>query len=177
MVIHSMTVPKLISNLCSLISTQLPILQIKEMKRNIVYYAAVLLLPLFLSCKDKDTFTVSGTITNPGSLKQITLIAETPTGIAIVDSTNLSDQGKFAFKHSAPFANLYRLRVGGRIFDFIAKNGDDIEFNTNLSDPKRAYEIKGSDESEKIKDFNNLSNYYVAINTKISNEYISKAQS
>jgi len=148
------------------------------MKRNIVYYAAIILLPLFLfSCKDKDAFTLSGTITNPGSLKQITLIAETPNGIAVVDSTNLSDQGKFVFKHNAPYANLYRLRVGGSMFDFIAKNGDEIAFNTNLTDPKRAYEITGSDESGKIQDFNKLSNYYGAINTKLSDAYINKAQS
>jgi peroxiredoxin len=148
------------------------------MKRNTVYYVTIILLPLFLfSCKNKDAFTVSGTISNPGSLKKITLIAETANGITVVDSTNLSDQGKFAFKRNAPYPNLYRLRVGGSIFDFIAKNGDEIEFNTNLTDKTRSYTITGSDESEKIKDFNKLSNQYGDINTKISDEYMNKAQS
>jgi len=147
------------------------------MKRNIVYYVAVILLPLFLfSCKNKDAFTVSGTITNPGSLKNITLIAETANGVAVVDSTNISDQGKFQFKHNSPYPNLYRLRLGGSIFDFIAKNGDEIEFNTNLTDKARAYTITGSDESEKIKEFNKLSNQYGDINNKISEEYLNKAQ-
>ena len=148
------------------------------MKRNIVYYTVIALFPLFLfGCKDKDAFTISGTITNPGSLKKITLIAETANGISVIDSTNLSDQGKFAFKHNAPYPNLYRLRVGGSIFDFIAKNGDDIEFNTSLTDKARLYTITGSDESEKIKEFNKLSNQYGDINNRISDEYTNKAQS
>ena len=147
------------------------------MKRNIVYYAIIIFSPLFLfGCKDKNAFTLSGTITNPGSLKKITLIAETANGITVVDSTNLSDQGKFAFKHNAPYPNLYRLRVGGSIFDFIAKNGDEIEFNTNLTDKAHTYTITGSDESEKIKEFNKLSNQYGDIYTRISEEYMNKAQ-
>ena len=147
------------------------------MKRHISYYFTIILLPLFLlSCKNKDAFTISGTISNPGSLKKITLIAETANGITVIDSTNLSDQGKFAFKRNAPFPNLYRLRIGGSIFDFIAKNGDDIEFSTNLTDKARSYTITGSDESEKIKEFNKLSNQFGDINNKISEEYMNKAQ-
>jgi peroxiredoxin len=148
------------------------------MKKNIVYYGIIALLPVFLlSCKDKNAFTISGTITNPGSLKKITLIAETTNGISVVDSTNLNDQGKFQFKYNSPYENLYRMRVGGSIFDFIAKNGDEIQFSTNLTDKSRAYTISGSDESEKIKAFNKLSNQYGDINNKISEEYMSKAQS
>jgi peroxiredoxin len=147
------------------------------MKRNVVYYSILILLPLFLfSCKDKSAFTVSGTITNPGSLKKISLITETANGIAVVDSTTISEQGKFQFKHNAPYPNLYRMRIGGSIFDFIAKNGDEIEFNTDLMDKAHAYTIKGSDESEKIKEFNKLSNQYGDINNKISEEYMNKAQ-
>jgi len=147
------------------------------MKRSFVYYSFTLLLPLFLfSCKDKDAFTISGTIDNPGSLKKISLITETANGIAVVDSTNLSDQGKFEFKHNAPYPNLYRMRIGGSIFDFIAKNGDEIEFTTNLTDKTRAYTITGSEESEKIKEFNKLSNQFGEINNKISEEYMNKAQ-
>jgi peroxiredoxin len=127
-------------------------------------------------CKDKDAFTISGTITNPGSLKKIFLIEENASGISVVDSTNIGDNGQFQFKRMAPYANLYRLRLGGSVFDFIAKNGDEITFNTNLTDNTHVYQITGSDDSQKIKEFNKLSNQYGDINTKISNEYMSKAQ-
>jgi peroxiredoxin len=88
----------------------------------------------------------------------------------------LSDQDKFQFKRHTPYTNLFRLRVGGAIFDFIAKNGEEIEFSTNLTDNTHMYQVSGSEESEKIKAFNKLSNYYGAINTKLTDEYEAKAQ-
>jgi peroxiredoxin len=147
------------------------------MKKYIIYTTTIISLSLFLfSCKDKDAFTISGTITNPGSLKKIYLLEADSTQISVVDSTNLSDQGKFQFKHAAPYANLFKMRVGGSIFDLIAKNGDVIDFSTNLTDITHAYTISGSDESDKIKAFNKISNYYGEINGKIAQEYQDKAQ-
>ena len=146
------------------------------MKKNLIYSSVIALTCFLFSCTDKTAFTISGTITNQGSLKKVYLIEEDTAGISVVDSTNLSDQGKFAFKRKAPYTNLYRIRAGGSMFDFIAKNGDDITFTTNLTDTAHAYQVTGSDESGKIQEFNKLSNYYSAINTHISNEYITNAQ-
>jgi peroxiredoxin len=139
-------------------------------------YSIILLSLLIFSCKDNSTFTISGTINNPGSLKKIYLLVADSTRISIVDSTNLSDQGKFQFKEQAPFANLYKIRVGGSIFDLIAKNGDDISFTTSLTDNSHAYQVSGSDESEKIKEFNKISNFYGDKSSKISEEYQNKVQ-
>jgi peroxiredoxin len=66
--------------------------------------------------------------------------------------------------------------VGGSLFDFVAKNGDDIQFITNLTDNTHSYTITGSEESEKLKEFNKLSNYYETINTRLSNDYLTKSQ-
>jgi peroxiredoxin len=144
---------------------------------NRLFSYSIILLSLFIfSCKDNSTFTISGTINNPGSLKKIYLLVADSTRISVVDSTNLSDQGKFQFKEQAPYANLYKIRVGGSIFDLIAKNGDDISFTTSLTDNSHAYQVSGSDESEKIKEFNKISNFYGDKSGKISEEYQSKVQ-
>lgn len=135
----------------------------------------MLFAALLFSCKNKDAFTISGTISNPGSLKRVSLIEATANGITVIDSTNLSDQGKFQFTHSTPYENLYSIRAGGALFDFVAKNGDDIEFSTNLTDPTKAYTIKGSEESGKLQDFNKLSDQLYAINNQLSHEYTDKA--
>jgi peroxiredoxin len=131
---------------------------------------------ILFSCKDKDAFTISGTITNPGSLKKIYLLEADSSQIAVIDSTNISDQGKFQFKHPAPYANLFKIRLGGTIFDLIAKNGDAIDFSTNLTDNTHTYQISGSAESEKIKEFNKISNFYEAKTSKISQAYQDKVQ-
>jgi peroxiredoxin len=147
-----------------------------KMKKNLAYYSVIACTLFLLACKNKDAFTISGTIGNQGSLKKVFLVEEDTSGISIVDSTNLTNEGKFQFKRNAPYPNLYRIRAGGSMFDFIAKNGDDIGFTTSLTDSAHSYQVTGSDESEKIKEFNKLSNYYSAINTRISNSYISRAQ-
>jgi peroxiredoxin len=144
--------------------------------RVIIYCCIVLLSGLIYSCKDKSAFTISGTITNPGSLKKIYLLAADSNAITVVDSTSLGEGGKFQFKHPAQYANLYKLRAGSNIFDLIAKNGDAINFSTNLTDSAHTYVISGSDDSEKIKEFNKINNAYGEKISKIVEEYRTKAQ-
>ncbi len=146
------------------------------MKKYSIIYLSACLIVLLSSCKDKNAFILSGTLTNPGSLKKVYLLAADSSQIAVVDSTNLSDQNKFEFKHASPYANLYKLRVGGSIFDFIAKNGDDINFITNVTDTSHTYQISGSAESDKIKEFNRISNQYGNVSSKLSQEFQDKLQ-
>ena len=147
------------------------------MKNRLAVYCAVALLPLMIySCKDKSAFTISGTITNSGSLKKIYLIAADTSAYSVVDSTNLSEKGEFKFKHPAPYGNLFKIRAGSSIFDLIAKNGDAIDFSTNLTDTTHKYVISGSDDSEKIKEFNKINNLYGDKMARIVDEYRSQAQ-
>ncbi len=146
------------------------------MKKYLIFPAIICLSLFIFSCKDKDAFTISGTITNPGSLKKIYLLAADSTQLSVVDSTNLSEQGKFQFKHAAPYTNLFKVRIGGSVFDLIAKNGDAIDFTTNITDNTHAYQVTGSDESGKIQEFNKISNFYGDQYGKVAQEYQDKAQ-
>lgn len=145
------------------------------MKNRLALYTTAAILSLFIfSCADKNAFNLSGTISNPGSLKTVYLIEADSTTMNVVDSTKLSEDGKFKFKHSAGYAGLYKLRLGGSTFDFIGQNGDDITFSTDNNDNSHTYQITGSQESEKLKEFNKLANVYTEKNTKLYNEYQSK---
>ena len=146
------------------------------MKKYLIFPAIISMLFFVFSCKDNSTFTISGTITNPGSLKKLYLLQADSTNLTVVDSTNLTDQGKFQFKRQAPYANLFKIRIGGSVFDLIAKNGDAIDFSTNLTDNTHAYQITGSAESEKIKEFNKINNHFGDISSKINQEYQDKLQ-
>ena len=145
--------------------------------KNRIIASGIFLLTVFLfSCKDKSAFTISGTIKNPSSLKIVYLLEADSSQVKVIDSTTLSEDGKFKFKHEAPYANLYKLRTGESIYDLIAKNGDDIEFTTDLKDNTHAYTITGSDDSDKIKEFNRISNLYGEKNNKVVAEYQEKSQ-
>jgi peroxiredoxin len=147
------------------------------MKKHFSYIAAVFIAMLALvSCSHDNEFVISGTVKNTGTVKAIYLLEADSTQIAVVDSTLLSQDGTFKFKHAGPYANLYKLRVGSNIFDLIAKNGDDITFSTDLNDNQHGYTIDGSQESAKIQEYNKVNNYYSDQNTRIVNEYQAKAQ-
>ncbi len=148
--------------------------QNKMNKRNI--YCLALFTLAITACKDKKTFTIDGVIEHPGALKKVYLLQADSTKISVVDSTNLSENGKFQFQHTSPYANLFKLRAGSTIFDLIAENGDDITFKTNIDDAAHAYDITGSKESEKIKEFNKLSNVYGDKTSKIVAEYQAQVQ-
>lgn len=139
-------------------------------------YSIIALALLIASCKDESVFKISGTIKNPAKEKKIYLLEADSIQINVIDSTNLSEDGKFQFKHTAPYANLYKLRFDGAIYDLIAKNGDNIDFVTDENDPTHTYQIKGSEGSEKIQEYNKLSNFYGDKNSKVVEEYQAKAE-
>ena len=146
------------------------------MKNRLIICSFTFIALAIASCKDKSAFTLSGVVKNQASLKTVYLLEADSSQIQVVDSTTLGEGGKFQFKHSAPFANLYKLRVGSTIFDLIAKNGDAIDFSTDLNDNAHAYQITGSDDSQKIQEFNKISNFYGDKNSKVVQEYQAKSQ-
>ncbi|MEO8887462.1 MAG: TlpA disulfide reductase family protein [Mucilaginibacter sp.] len=145
------------------------------MKNRFTLLALAALSVLVYSCIDKAAFTISATLKNPGNLKMAYLLEADSSSINVVDSTQVKD-GEFSFKHRAPYANLYKLRIGGAVFDIIAKNGEDIKFTTDLKDEKHPYDITGSPESEKIKDYNKIINFYGDKNGLLVNEYQAKVE-
>jgi len=146
------------------------------MKNRLIICSFALIALAIASCKDKSAFTISGVVKNQASLKTVYLLEADSSQIQVVDSTTLGEGGKFQFKHAAPYANLYKLRVGSTIFDLIAKNGDAIDFSTDLNDNAHTYQITGSDDSQKIQEFNKISNFYGDKNTKVVEEYQAKSQ-
>ncbi|GAB3920111.1 TlpA disulfide reductase family protein [Mucilaginibacter myungsuensis] len=145
------------------------------MKNRFIGAAALLSLAI-ASCGDKDNFHINGELQNPGEVKKVYLLEADSARVNVVDSTNLSEDGKFSFKRPSLFANLYKLRIGNAVFDMIAENGDDIKFKTDLKDEKHAYEISGSKESEKIQEFNKINSSFGAKLEKISTDYQAAAE-
>ena len=145
------------------------------MKNCLTLYIVAALSFLIFSCTGENAFTISGTISNPASLKTIYLL-EIDSSVKVLDSTTLSEDGKFKFNHNAAYAGLYKLRVGGTSFDLIAKNGDEINFTTDNNDNNHTYQLTGSEESEKVKEANKIADNYADENTRIYDEYQTKAQ-
>src|SRR4051812_16372424 len=110
-------------------------------------------LMALVSCKNSKQFTISGKVEHAGTVKKV-LLYETD---QLVDSAFLNEKSEFKFTRSSPGANFYTMGIEGKTFLVIAKNGDELDFSTDYTDTTNTYKIEGSDESEKIRQFNILS--------------------
>jgi peroxiredoxin len=119
------------------------------------------------SCKDKDKFSIEGKLENSGGIKRVLLYEMDE----LVDSAFLNENDEFQFTRTSTGPNFYTLLVGDKNFLLVAKNGDEIEFSTNYSDTSNTYTIDGSEESLKIKEFNQLSGKYGKVFQKIQSDY------
>lgn len=133
------------------------------------------LIVALAACKDQKAFTLNGELDNFGQTKKVYLLAADSISVNVIDSSAVGADGKFEFKHATAYPNLFKLRTGEQIYDFIAQNGDAITFKTDLADSSHTYQINGSAESEKIKEYNAISNTYGEKNSKLVAEYQEKA--
>jgi len=56
-----------------------------KMKKHLITLSVILFSFAIYSCKDKDAFTISGEIKNPGSVKKVFLL-RADTSVAVIDS-------------------------------------------------------------------------------------------
>jgi peroxiredoxin len=134
-------------------------------------YVVLLALLAFASCKNSKQFSISGKIEHPGNIKKV-LLYETD---QLVDSSFLNEKNEFKFIHSTPGPNFYTLTIEDKNFLVIARNGYELKFSTDYADTSNAYKIEGSgsEESEKIREFNTLSTKYSKVYQQIQEQYSS----
>ena len=146
--------------------------------KNIVILSGIFLVSTFLfSCKDNNAFIITGTIKNPSKLKTVYLLeADSTAQLNVVDSSSLTPDGDFKFKHTTAYVNLYKLKADTNQFAMEAQNGDAIELNTDLADSQHKYTVAGSETSEKIKAFDDFSKAFTDKNNKVIADFNAKSQ-
>lgn len=146
----------------------------QKMKYN--FLSLLMLAVMVTACKDNSQFKIQGEISNSQEVKKIYLLEADSVQLNVVDSTTLDEQNKFTFKHQSTYSNLYKIKAGEHLFDLILKNGDAIDFKTDLADSSKKYQVSGSEDSEKIKEFNDINNLYGGKNAKLVDAYQLESQ-
>ena len=137
---------------------------------------ALLLVLALGACTDKNALYIKGTVDHPKKIKTAYLLKVDSTqtgGMTIVDSVALSD-GDFSFKRNAPYPELYQVLVGGLPLSIIARNGEVVKLKLDAADSSMTYKVSGSEDSEKMQEFTNLSNHYANITGAINMAYEKK---
>ena len=116
---------------------------------------------IFTSCKNKNEIIINGEVTEIGDAQKVYLYKADSLGQLVpVDSTFLNENQKFEIKSESEQTDFFQLLIGKRSFFIIAKNGDEIEFSANLSDAGGNYTIKGSEDAEKVTEYNKITSDY-----------------
>lgn len=118
---------------------------------------------LLFSCKDKSdekAFEVSGTITNNSAtmiyLEHLPMATAQAT---VVDSARLGKDGKYSLKSGSLESSVFNLRLDRSAYPFASVINDVKKITVNVTFSKEnkefpeKYEVKGSDASNKMKDF------------------------
>ncbi len=130
-------------------------------------------LALFaISCSNKSEFSIKGSFTNIGDAKKVYLLELDTSGqMTPIDSTFLNEDKAFTLKSKSADPEFYQVAVGQRAFFVIAENGDEIELKADLTNPTGSYEIKGSDEADKITEYNKITAVYSQKNGELAEQY------
>ncbi|RYY36846.1 MAG: AhpC/TSA family protein [Sphingobacteriaceae bacterium] len=140
-------------------------------KRIALYITAFISLFIFSCTSNENAFTVSGEIEKAGPATSVQLLRLDTTQFTVVDSAKIEGDTKFKFETSNHNANLYRLQIGESNYDFIAANGDKVEFKVDGA----KFDIKGAREIEELKEFNKISGYYSKKNSELNDEFQQKS--
>lgn len=124
-----------------------------------------LLSVAFVACKDKSTFSISGQFKNATPQSKVYLYGLQKNVEVPLDSTVFSEKGEFKFSHTTPGVDFFRISAGHSEYMLIAKNGDDIKIEADLSDKNLGYKLSGATDADKLQELNNFKNDYI---TKIS---------
>ncbi len=131
-------------------------------------FPIILLLAAFLTaCKNTDEFTLSGKLENPQNVKKVLLYQQDK----LVDSAFLSGDNKFKFHVASPDPEFYYIVVNDKNYLFVARNGDELTFDADYANPFGEYKIEGSEDAERLKEFNSISNKYGKIFLELRSRY------
>ncbi len=128
---------------------------------NKISYLWVLCIA-FVACKDSSKFEINGEFKNATPKSKVYLHGLQKDNAVALDSTVFSDKGEFKFTHSTPDVDFFRISADNHEYMIIAKNGDVIKINADLSDKNLGYHISGAREADKLQELNTTKNGYIS---------------
>jgi peroxiredoxin len=139
------------------------------MNRVFPFLSSLILAAGLWSCQSGETVTspsgtiISGTFNGVKGGEIIVLEALNSRSIEPVDTIVPDMDGKFSIGPDIQRPGFYRFFMSNRNFcNLIIGPNDTLTFTADINDLESSYEVSGSDESAKLKEFNDLMNAYVA---------------
>ena len=120
--------------------------------KKIFYFLAALLLTGLNACDNGPKFKVQGNISNAED-KMLYLDLSGVSGITVLDSIELGNDGHFSFSVNQPESpEFYRLRMEGKAINFAVDSTETVTIQADASKFDTGYTIEGSENNQKIKE-------------------------
>ncbi|MFC5285261.1 redoxin domain-containing protein [Pedobacter alpinus] len=130
------------------------------------------LVLIFNNCTNKKEFIINGKLSNIGDAKKVYLLVLDNLGqMKPVDSTFLDENHEFTLKAKSENPEFYQVAIGQRGYFVIGEIGDEIELIADLSSAASVYQLEGSEEAEKITEYNKITSYYSQKNGELAEKY------
>jgi peroxiredoxin len=124
------------------------------------------------ACKNKNEFSIKGALSNSGDTKKVLLLKSDTLGQMVpIDSTFLNENHEFVLKGKSTEPEFYQLLIGQRSYLVIAKNGDEIKFKADITNPGSNYQLEGSGESTKISEYNKITSEFSKGTGELAEKY------
>ncbi|MBD1386713.1 AhpC/TSA family protein [Mucilaginibacter rigui] len=118
-------------------------------------------MSVFLSCRSaNDYFVINGHLVGHHASKTVYLFEADSAGFKAVDSALIQTNGQFNFSNTTFNPQIYKIVIDNNDFNLIVKNGEKIDFRTDLSDSTHEYKIGGSAESLKLLDYRKIASHF-----------------
>lgn len=131
------------------------------------------LLAGLASCKNEQQFVLEGELKQASGVRMVVLYE----GDAAVDSSFLTEDGRFRFTGAAPEPAFYTLVAGENTYFLVLKNGEHVTLEANMADQDGAYEVSGSEVSDKVREFSLINSRHTNISRQIQEEFRSRSMS
>ena len=115
-----------------------------------IAYTIIVLLAM-TACSKQKTFTVEGTIEGAKD-STVYFYNRSMTGIVLLDSAKIGDDGTFSFQQAAPVGpDLYVLRINNQIVNLAIDSTETVTIKASMPGMTQNYSVSGSENCEKIR--------------------------
>jgi peroxiredoxin len=122
----------------------------------------LMLCVAFAACADKSKFEIGGKFENATPQSKVYLYGIDKNQERAIDSTVLSDKGEFKFSNTTEDVDFFKIKIDNKEYVLIAKNGDVIKLEADLTNENMDYKLSGAEEADKLEELNKNKNKYTA---------------
>lgn len=119
------------------------------------------------ACQNNKNFVIDGTLQNADNINKLRIYK----GKELIDSAVVNEKGEFRFRVPSPEPDFFYIVADEKNYLLLAKNGDKLKFTADYANSVGDYQIEGSEDAKKLREFNKINGKYGKVFTDLKTEF------